>query len=180
MIYGADKAFCPLGQHRLSACYQCGACSRDYWGLEREEEEKKKKNLGDATSPPSLPALFHRLQNAPPLPDTNSATQLSRNNVRVETLPEGKAGREPGREPGRLRLVPLFLLLTDQTALEATEAARPQTRFSTCWRVKSVDFLVFFCHNVGETETIRHSCCVIHFRKQRNVRGCPRDTRGEE
>lgn len=34
-----------------SACYQSVACSRDYWGLER-------KNLGDATSPHSLPALL--------------------------------------------------------------------------------------------------------------------------
>lgn len=101
MIYGADKAFCPLGQHRLSACYQCGACSRDYWGLETEDEGKKgkKKNLGDATSPPSLPALFDRLQNASPLRDANSATQLSRNNVRVETLPEGRLDGNPDGNP---------------------------------------------------------------------------------
>lgn len=82
MIYGADKAFCPLGQHRLSACYQCGACSRDYWGLEREDEEKKEKNLVRCNKSPFTPSFVR------PPPERVSSP---RHKLRHATIPQQRA-----------------------------------------------------------------------------------------
>lgn len=171
MIHWVHNALCAPGQHWLSACYQSVACSRDYWGLEREEREEKKKPRRCNKSPftPSFVKL-------PPCAapegfslrltedNSNSVRQLSRNNVRVVL--------HPRKQSTRIRIGFFFLsfLLIKlrwkrQSSRNARSAARQQPYFPLVGVLRVSIFLSQCRRNWDD------SFYVIHFGNKRNVRG---------